>query len=314
MGNMLNKIKTYVAFLWKQFYFIKLFFIIFTLLLLYKEYEVFIFEKPTSVSMEENILEPNMPLDIIICINPGFDRAGLQRNGYSNPYLFFMGRNNTGHSVGWTNGPGFNAMDILEDVTTMKNNSKLPKISLKYKLNGKFNFIDVNMTFTRVTYPTGRCLKVLTPQEVKDGIIYGIFLASYGKENYDDKYGEGFTIHLKDPLNSALMKAEPHKMKGTPLTLKDERRGYLNYNTQILQQINLEGESNFRCIFYSEDNKYENCVETNAKKEIREHFPCLPPWMTNNESEWCTDTIELNKSIYYSVQLDFIAAWTLSFV
>ena len=66
MGNMLNKIKTYVAFLWKRLYFIKLFFIIFTLLLLYKEYEVFIFEKPTSVSMEEKMLEPNMPLDIII--------------------------------------------------------------------------------------------------------------------------------------------------------------------------------------------------------------------------------------------------------
>ena len=135
---------------------------------------------------------------------------------------------------------------------------------------------------------------MLIPQEVKDGIIYGIFLASYGTENDNEKYGEGFTIHLKDPLNSALMKSEPHKMKGTPLTAKDERRGYLNYNTQILQQINLEGESNFRCTFYSKDNKYENCVETNAKKEIREHLPCLPPWMTNNESEWCTDKIELN--------------------
>ena len=145
----------------------------------------------------------------------------------------------------------------------------------------KFNFIVVNMTFTRVTYPAGRSLKVLTPQEVKDGIIYGIFLASYGTKKWWWKIWWRLYAPSKGPSKQCTDEGWIPYLKGTPLTAKDERRGYLNYNTQILQQINLEGESNFRCIFYSEDKKYENCVETYATQEIREHLPCLPPLMTN---------------------------------
>ena len=42
------------------------------------------------------------------------------------------------------------------------------------------------------------------------GLYTEYFWQAMVPKNDDEKYGEGFTIHLKDPLNSALMKAESH--------------------------------------------------------------------------------------------------------
>ena len=90
---MFYKIKTYMIFLWEDFYLLKLAFTAFTLFLLFDECNVFLFTKPTSTSMEERHLEPDNPLDILVCLKPGFDTDGLNRNGYANPYWFFLGIN-----------------------------------------------------------------------------------------------------------------------------------------------------------------------------------------------------------------------------
>ena len=84
-------------------------------------------------------------------------------NGYADSFWYSIGKDIGDNFIGWNGiGSTTNASTVIEDILTVKNDSKKPHVKLKFKSsqNG-FVFFQKELTeFTNPRYPIGRCHKV----------------------------------------------------------------------------------------------------------------------------------------------------------
>ena len=81
---------------------------------------------------------------------------------------------------------------ILENIVTLKKNNPVPKVMLKLKSKEKIVFKTVELRFTRVRYPLGRCFKVLYPKASANTTLNGIILSWNVEEDTNSTYA----VHL----------------------------------------------------------------------------------------------------------------------
>ena len=84
-------------------------------------------------------------------------------NGYTESYWYSIGRGISDNFIGWNGiGSKTNASTIIEEILTVKNDSKKPHVKLKFK-SSQYGFVfyqKAQTEFTNPRYPIGRCHKV----------------------------------------------------------------------------------------------------------------------------------------------------------
>ena len=85
---MLAHIKAASSYLWKDHKYLKIFFLLLTLLVLFQEFVVFFIEKPTLTTVTKSQMGPdNLPV-VLICPDPATDLSFLLTKGYPDTFHY----------------------------------------------------------------------------------------------------------------------------------------------------------------------------------------------------------------------------------
>ena len=96
---MLAIIKAGSSYLWKDHKYLKIFFILFTVTVLFQEFMVFFIEKPTLTTVTKSKMEPdNVPV-ILICPDPATNLSFLLTKGYPDTFHYQVGVTGNGTAV-----------------------------------------------------------------------------------------------------------------------------------------------------------------------------------------------------------------------
>ena len=129
-----------------------------TLLLIYQELVTFTVTRPTTVSSEEKILDPETFPEISVCLEPGLNSTAISDLGYQS---FYRGSMDGQRFVGW-NGmkENNNIGNIVEDMMTMKMDQHYFKKVLYHTPGLGYNIL--KQFYTHPFYPRGKCLTLST--------------------------------------------------------------------------------------------------------------------------------------------------------
>ena len=81
---------------------------------------MFLLKRPTSTSVEQRLITPDLTPDIIICPQPGFDMLALRKNGYFNSLEHYLGINSSGTFVGWYGNNSIDTFQVMEEISYLK--------------------------------------------------------------------------------------------------------------------------------------------------------------------------------------------------
>ena len=106
-----------------------------------------------------------------------------RQNGYIHSFAYHAGVLDE-QFVGWKGNSTLDYETFIEDTVTMKKeNTLIPKASLRFKKDGKFINKEVRTEILKPLYPVGRCLKVVYPNESETTSLSGIIVEINRNEN-----------------------------------------------------------------------------------------------------------------------------------
>ena len=132
----------------------------------------------------------------------------------------------------------------------------MPISILKIKYADEFIYLNTAYSFTRPFHPFGRCLKILLPENAKNGSINEFIFKQFLSGN-KSKDLDGFNIFLRDPFSSSDLKHPSFQMSGDILSALLVNRGFMNYKAKISQNVHFEKDPNFKCKSYSNEQTYD---------------------------------------------------------
>ena len=147
-----------------------------TALLIFEEFHVFLILKPTSTSMEVHNMRADLFPETLICQTPAYDIEAIQRNGYTSSFWYTVGKNRTGHLIGWAGIFKNETKSLIDEIVWQKNSSVPPKVKLKLRHKNKYEFQTLKLDFARVFYPLGRCFVATVPKEAWKKTVVGLLL------------------------------------------------------------------------------------------------------------------------------------------
>ena len=111
-------------------------------------------------------------------------------------------------------------------------------------------------------------------------------------------------IFLMDSINSPLIFTASFQMKGTPILMDLKEKSYHTYLVKISQLRHVEGNPNFDCKDYSEDDTYGGCIEEEFRRKLVSILNCTPPWVPssricNKEMQIGEDETDKLDEIFY---------------
>ena len=131
-----------------------------TLLLIFQELYSFAVIKPTSISTEEKVLQPNDLPEVVICADPGLDPKSIEKYGYDRD-KYYRGSIDGDKFIGWKGTQNKKTvLEILEEVLIVKSTNLI-------KTNSEVGYTEDHVSFTKpdialrtLIYPYGRCISL----------------------------------------------------------------------------------------------------------------------------------------------------------
>ena len=105
----------------------------------------------------------------------------------------------------------------------------------------------------------------------------------------------GFQVFLSDPKAESQIKSQKFTIEGPPLKSLEKPFAYKKYTVRVLKFLNLENDPNFPCKDYENDGEYNQCLEEEYIRQTHELINCTPPWMTDNQDNWCKHHINTSE-------------------
>ena len=102
-------------------------------------------------------------------------------------------------------------------------------------------------------------------------------------------------MFLSDLKAESLVKSQKFTMEGPPLKSLERQSAYQKYTVRVLKFINQENDPHFPCKDYEYDGEYNQCVEDEYTRQTFELLNCTPPWMTDNQDNWCKHLINTSE-------------------
>ena len=137
-----------------------------TVSLICQEFYNYALVKPTSTSKEEKELRSSDIPDTVICADPGFDSAVLEKYGYT-ATTYYRGSMDEKNFVGWIGNKkeSNSAHAILEESFIVDKQFRSMFIGIYFSKDSVYGRIDAETEFRTLSFPIGRCLLILPPKE-----------------------------------------------------------------------------------------------------------------------------------------------------
>ena len=290
---MLSNIKTANSYLWKDHKYLKIFFIILTLIVLFQEFVLFFIEKPTLTRVTKSKMGPdNFPV-VLICPDPATDISFLMTKGYPDTFHYHVGitANDTTESVlsRWSGNGLENVEEIAMNSSVFKTTEDCPAMQVWWNENNQFGNEYLQFTITRAMFPNHRCCRASPSDNVKKKIIHG-FEIFYKKGKQKNKHLESIKLLLFAEKTYSVFQQNSQKIFGDGITASLGSRGESLYKVEIKQEIYREDDPQYPCIDYQTPGEFDRCLEEENIRLAEEALNCTPPWMTDRKELWCGET------------------------
>ena len=265
---------------------IKFFFTLLCLYLIFEEsYDAFV-ERPTLTSTKkENMTKEDFPV-ITICPDPSVNLQHLKSIGFKDLWDYKSGRvDNTELkrlNFGWTGNTTDDVKNILESLSVFKSSEDCPFVWLEYLDPGDSNKIlqgvaaETELKFA--LHPFHICCRVIVPSIGKDNSIRDVYIF---------QGNQSIKVLLSDKSSSSIFTQSNKNIIGEPIKAKRYRSP--SYSIKIFQEINLPNSPNFECVEYKRADDYDQCLKTRIVSDTLAMVNCTPPWLTEDEALWCQD-------------------------
>ena len=293
----------------KNYKILKLIFLIFGSCLILSEFYIFFVLKPTYTSKVHRKLNVEDFPEIILCPEPSINIEAAQSRGYVGEQEYFLGIWDhwaaSLEQFGWAGNNSEDVKKVYDDISNVKTLEDCPNgINVFwYKDNETFQFPHVEFELTKALYPNHVCCKVVTPKFSQFYPLAGIQIASPNNGS--------FKLFMADQLTASYFDGQKTVMLGDKIVSGDN--GIANYKVKIFEETRLEveGDSQTRCIDYKIRGEYARCMENEILRQNSQFLNCTPPWMTYNEDLWCKGSFKLDSLstvrnyAYFLAQISF---------
>ena len=264
------------------------------IILISQDFYTFLVIKPTLTSVEKHSMKASSSLDIFVCQSPGYDNNALQRNGYTGPIMFSVGRNKSGHFVGWNGLEGENSSQLLEKVFITNHLTVQPSVKLKFQQKKKVIFQKANLTLSKVLFPFGRCFSVNVLRGDEDKKLSGLILSAEG--NFSSNSITKYIVLLTDQTNNARIMIPPLQMVGFEIKTDPNEMGYRQYRTRLRNTVNIENDPHLECKVYRNSFTFDHCIQQELQNLIFPFLGCYPSWLTESVTDRCNGIPTLSQS------------------
>ena len=282
----------------KKFFFrehriLKICFMALTTYLLINEMKVFLIDKPTLTSRTQTKMYPEIFPDVLICPEQAFDLDSLLKLGYKHNYNYGHGYLSEYELLTWLgNQTVMSITEVADKVSSIKSLDNCPKVYGRLKTHGQKEVKEIilSLELTRVSYPYGRCCRVIEPKEAEIDIITQIrFIMEHSKMT---NYTTGLNMYLSNKNSASLVQPPKFVIDGPQFNANSKQTGYKKYRIKLLEEIHLEEDPHFPCRNYEYDGEYNQCLEEEYTRQSVELLNCAPPWMTDDQDIWCKQNVK----------------------
>ena len=278
-----------------------------TVFLLCQELFNFAVRRPTSTSSEEKELEASDLPEVVVCLDPGFDSAALQKYGYSVTY--YRGSMDS-RFVGWNGGENEtkSSQNILEDVL-MVNNELIKNGTILHGANYTENYYDWtngDVKSKTLFYPFGNCMSISPPKAAQNFLFLRFNEAVFDSLNLTSVK---FRTFFMDKANSLQLYPNVMEMTGDvikkSLTLGEPNQ-LRSYKIKITKSQHVQGDPNFDCFEYTKNETYNDCVQNEVLDLFNKTIGCDPPLLVKDPSRMCNRKFNVSDSKNKEIEELFI--------
>ena len=262
-----------------------------TLLLLCQLLLSFAIEKPTTTTTIEKKLETTDLPDVVICMDPGYDKVTLNKYGYHSS-TYFRGAMQPGQPgasspfVGWNGGIHENksSLEILEEALLLPKNGQL--ITQAWYTENYIDSDNAVVTFRVLGDYIGRCISISPPLvTIKPHHLWIQFNSSFFDQFNLSRYQ--LYIYFMDRANSPHFYPDLMEMvMGYSIWVGHEPSIY-TYRTRLSKSEHIEGDPLFECAVYTKNNSYDMCIREELEEVLAKELGCQPPYLSNNPNNLC---------------------------
>ena len=285
-----STIKAAGSYLWKDHKYLKIFFILFTLTVLFQEFLVFFIEKPTLTTVTKSEMEPdNFPV-VLICPDPATDLSFLLTKGYPDTFHYQVGVVGNGTAISdlflWSGNRSENVEEIVKNSSVFKTTQDCPAMAVWWNENDELRNETLQFTITRALFPNHRCCKAKPSENVKKKIINGLEV-SYERGKIQNRLLESIKILFFAEKTYSVFQQNSPAMFGESITARLGSRGQNLYKVEIKQEIHRDDDPQYPCIDYQTPGEFDQCLEEENVRLTAKTLNCTPPWMTDRRELWC---------------------------
>ena len=278
-----------------------------TCYIMFKVVHNFMIIRPTSSSEENAHLHSSTFPEIVLCVEPALNLSMLEKQGYKDSWAYYTGRNVSfkGNFVGWSVGKLNN--DPLSSL------EKMLKVHIKdgglvsevfHVENGVYVLKNPTLKWRMMAFPHFRCQVVKLSTKGLNISALDVYMETANIMRLTGTKENKIQIFLMDSINSPLIFTASFQMKGTPILMDLKEKSYHNYLVKISQLRHVEGNPNFDCKDYSEDDTYGGCIEEEFRRKLVSILNCTPPWVPssricNKEMQIGEDETDKLDEIFY---------------
>ena len=267
-----------------------------TILLLLQELYNFVITKPTSTSIDEKQLETADIPDVVVCIDPGFNKTALEKYGYSGTY--YRGSMDGEKFVGWNGNGSKSSHEILEEVLLDGTafHSLLRYVNFR---RDNVDYVGADIDFKTLAFPYGRCISISPPKETLKSWRINSLAIVLNETAVEDLNFKSFKlwVYFMDKATSLQTYPDEMEMLGDPvkMDLFSEEPPFRSYKTQISKSVHVPGDPLLDCTIYTPDNSYHNCVKNEVRDTFTREIGCMPPFLDADLTTLCNEKFNVSK-------------------
>ena len=300
-----------------------------TLFLICQEVVTYSIKRPTTTSQEEKELEVSDLPDVVMCLDPALNLTNIAKYGYNNGF-YYRGSVNGTDFIGWNGnathfaerGKGNFSAVILNKALVFDGRLQQQLVKEAYYRGFQNESVKAKMRPRTLMYPYGRCLAISPPTEtnVSHPKINTLQLTLRTTDlGFDTKSPKTrIRIYLMDKLTSAHIYPNGMELMGSdriPAKKLYADPEIQTFKTKITRTQHVPGDPLFNCDVYTEENTYNDCIQSELLEIFDREIGCQPPLLAKDPNLMCnkifnvsTNKAEKIKNIFqqlYIANMDF---------
>ena len=278
-----------------------------TVLLICQELYRYVVVRPTTTSKEEKGLRSSDIPETVVCADPGFASDVLKKYGYK-VLTYYRGSMDGENFVGWNGrkNESKSAHDILEEALIVDHHFNSLFTDIYYTKDGVSGRIDAETEFRTLSFPLGRCIVILPPNDSPHKNLNSLAIW-VNKTEVDVRNVSRLLVFFMDRVNSVGIYPNDLEMLGDQVWF-DVRQIDLKVKvmkTKISKFIHVPGDPLLDCAVYTESASFGQCVRKELLTDFKRELGCVPPLLNENPESICNKTFTVSDTMSTKVKAMF---------